>query len=168
MKHGRIIALGATFAIAVACCKSASTPAGTTAGGGSGGSGAGGMFEASSSSSSSSGCADAGAIDGSMDCDGLDGSASYTNDVLPIFQMSCGGELCHVPPSRDALVGIKSNECCDGRELIAPGDPAHSYLIDKLRGERLCSGGSMPLGQTPLDPAQIATITAWVCGGAQP
>jgi len=86
--------------------------------------------------------------------------------VAPIFAESCNGELCHLAPTRAALVGVKASECCDGRLLVQPGNVARSYLVQKIGGHDLCSGGQMPLGQAPLADADELAIARWICGGA--
>jgi hypothetical protein len=97
-------------------------------------------------------------------------TVTYESDVLPIFANHCNGETCHNATwgsgaAYDDLVGKPSHECCERRLLVRPGDPEGSYVIDKLRGENLCGGRSMPLGRT-IDPSDILTIADWICEGA--
>ena len=47
----------------------------------------------------------------------------------------------------------------------APGDADNSYLVQKLEGTA-AGGGTMPAGGSPLDPATIAVIRAWIDSGA--
>jgi hypothetical protein len=55
---------------------------------------------------------------------------------------------------------------CNPGLLVAPGDPAHSYLVNKLTGVGMCPNSQrMPLG-TALTEAQIQTIVDWICAGA--
>ena len=58
------------------------------------------------------------------------------------------------------------DECCDGRPMIAPGDPANSYLVNKIEGARLCGGQRMPLNLGVLSAADQAAIIGWICEGA--
>ncbi len=98
-------------------------------------------------------------------------TVSYTADVVPIFARNCAtGEICHQgawdgPNAAEFLVGIRASECCDGRELVQPGNPARSYLIEKLRGVDLCTGVQMPAGGT-LPSEDLATLEDWICEGA--
>jgi hypothetical protein len=95
---------------------------------------------------------------------------SYRSDVLPILTGNCNGEVCHNgtwggSSAADFLVNARAPECCDGRFLVRPGDPDHSYLVQKLRGRDLCVGRKMPLDRT-LSDADVSTLTDWVCEGA--
>jgi hypothetical protein len=52
-------------------------------------------------------------------------------------------------------------------QRVTPGDPASSYLIQKLEGHAQV-GGQMPLGQPPLPQATIDVIRQWIVDGAPP
>jgi hypothetical protein len=95
-------------------------------------------------------------------------AVDYATQVAPILGR-CWGEVCHnfkAPESIGALIGAPADECCDQRELIAPGHPERSYLVDKLQGQRLCYGTRMPQDRAPLADADLAIIQAWICQGA--
>jgi hypothetical protein len=98
-------------------------------------------------------------------CDGVAGGVAFARDVAPLLA-SCTGEICHASPTFAGLVGVASRECCDGRSLVAPGDASTSYLVTKLAGVDLCTGGQMPLDRPALPSAAQATIVAWICEGA--
>jgi uncharacterized protein (TIGR03118 family) len=49
---------------------------------------------------------------------------------------------------------------------IAPGDPDHSYLVQKLEGAAGISGARMPFGGPFLTQAEIDQVRAWVTQGA--
>ncbi len=109
---------------------------------------------------------DQGACAGRMD-------VKLSRDVVPIFMSNCSGEFCHglamTTPSRayGFLVHQPSLECDDMRPLVTPGDPAKSYLIDKILGRNMCGGHPMPRGlSNRLSPAEVATVTDWICEGA--
>jgi hypothetical protein len=104
--------------------------------------------------------------DGPTGCEGIEGGVGFAA-VAPLFS-GCAGETCHESPwTQPELVDIVAYECCDGRFLVAPGDPNHSYLVDKLEGTMLCQGHRMPLSGPPYFTAeQIATVRAWICSGA--
>jgi hypothetical protein len=96
-----------------------------------------------------------------------------SRDVEPIFMSSCSGEFCHGlsmtsgPRAYYFLVNQPSLACDDMRPLVTPGDPARSYLVDKLWGHDLCSGHAMPRGlSNQLSRAEIQTVTDWICEGA--
>jgi len=95
-------------------------------------------------------------------------SVDYATQVAPILA-TCQGEVCHDFSDLStvrAFIDAPSDECCNQRELIAPGHPERSYLLDKLRGRRLCYGGRMPLNRSALAPADLVTLEAWICQGA--
>lgn len=102
---------------------------------------------------------------------------SYVQDVAPLFY-ACGG--CHKYGTNalmladpqfavGQLVDAPSVACPDGRLRVKPGsaDPKDSYLMAKLLNTDLCSGGVMPPSGA-LSAEQIATVTAWIEGGALP
>lgn len=64
------------------------------------------------------------------------------------------------------LVGVASGEV-PGLQRIAPGDPANSYLVQKLEG-RAAVGARMPFGGPYLDDTTIAVIRQWIAAGAPP
>ena len=63
------------------------------------------------------------------------------------------------------LVGIPSTEVSSVLRVRA-GDPANSYLIEKLEGHAAV-GVQMPFGGPPLPAATIAVIRQWITDGAQ-
>lgn len=108
------------------------------------------------------------------------GAVAFSEIQSQVFTRSCLGSSCHegLPP-RDApmsletgqgyaeMVGISATQTTGKR--VIPGDPANSYLIQKLRGTAQSVGGvatRMPLNAPPLDPATIAAIEAWIARGA--
>ncbi len=117
--------------------------------------------------------------EGKCQCD-TTGSVSFSGDVAPMLAASCAGRGCHggaMPregldlnseASYDHLVGVTASECSDGRLLVAPGDPARSYLLQKLTGADLCSGTLMPKADSPLSSSEIALLSGWICAGANP
>lgn len=162
------LALACSCAIGLASCggslASGSGGATTTSSSATGGDdpigGFGGMQATCSGGATSggSGGADSG-------CDGVGGAAHFAADVGPILA-GCSGELCHLPPGYVDVVSVPSEECCDGRLIVRPFDAAHSYLLDKVKGEGLCYGGRMPFDAPPLGDAEIGAIARWICAGA--
>jgi hypothetical protein len=98
-------------------------------------------------------------------------AVSFSTDVAPLIN-HCGAEGCHGgilgKPSWPyaQLVNVATTECTDGRVIVKPGDPASSYLIQKLVGVDLCSGVRMPRLGTPLTDAGVKKIEDWICQGA--
>jgi hypothetical protein len=95
-------------------------------------------------------------------CTPSNSGVSFQADVLPVFR-GCSGELCHAPWAYGTTVGVPSIECCDERRLVDPGNPAGSYLVQKIRGIDLC-GNSSKMGDVPADV--IRSIEDWICIGA--
>ena len=62
------------------------------------------------------------------------------------------------------LVGVPSTEVPSVLR-VKPGDPDHSYIIQKLEGHAAV-GAQMPLGGPYLDAATIAVIRQWITDGA--
>ena len=109
---------------------------------------------------------------------GEPGVLSFAADVYgPILSARCG---CHIPgPSGTlamgadaasayaAIVGMPSGI---GMNFVTAGDSSMSYLFHKVNGTQVEAGGGggqMPLGGMLTDP-EIATIKAWIDGGALP
>jgi uncharacterized protein (TIGR03118 family) len=65
-----------------------------------------------------------------------------------------------------ALVNVDSLEV-GALKRVAPGNPAGSYLVQKLEGTQ-AMGQRMPLGGPFLDAADVARVEAWIQAGAQP
>jgi uncharacterized protein (TIGR03118 family) len=97
-----------------------------------------------------------------------------------VFTPRCSG--CHNgsnPPGGDlpgsqnltsgnafaSLVNIPSKEI-PGLLRIKPGDPALSYLVQKIEGASGIQGARMPLGGPFLDQATIDQVKSWITAGA--
>jgi hypothetical protein len=114
-------------------------------------------------------------VDGSCTCGSS--SVSFSADVQPIFTSSCTGNACHggTMPSASLdltsgksygeLVGVATEQCNGSRILVIPGDPANSYLLDKILGVDMCFGSKMPKMDS-LPASEIAAISSWICAGA--
>jgi hypothetical protein len=66
----------------------------------------------------------------------------------------------------EALVGVASTER-PGVLRVAPGDPANSYLVQKIEGAAGISGTRMPNGGPYLTDGQVAIIKRWIELGAK-
>ena len=111
---------------------------------------------------------------------------SFRKDVAPVLTTSCSTRSCHggmrapllgahddAAERRAALVNVKSEERADLR-YVTPGDPAHSYLIEKIDGRMTpakCSdhdcGEAMPLDNPALPDATRSLIRTWIEQGAR-
>lgn len=96
-----------------------------------------------------------------------------------VFTPTCSG--CHTGPAGDTLpagmdlsdadasfmnlVGVASIQE-PSLSRVEPGDPDNSYLVHKIEGTA-GTGGRMPLGLPPLDPAVIDDIRQWIADGAE-
>lgn len=96
-----------------------------------------------------------------------------------VFGPSCSSGGCHSgggasPPtildlttaqgSFDSMVGVDSIQA-SGTPVVDPGDPANSYLMQKLNGTAGV-GQRMPIG-APLNPALIEDVRQWILADAQ-
>ena len=140
--------------------------------------GAGGTTSSSTGAGGTGGSTGPGEL-GPFTCSGV--VVGYAADVAPLFNGCSGGDTCHAlatgfqtPASTYAyLVGKESVGCMDGRVLVAPGDPEHSYVINKLSNHALCGGSGMPKGPgfkgvwKPRPAADVQTIYDWICTGAK-
>lgn len=102
----------------------------------------------------------------------VDGTCDFAGDIQPIFSARCIG--CHGAAGQAglsldegaayaALVGVTSTEV-PASKRVEPGDPAASYLVEKL-GPAPSVGDTMPLGGS-LPAAELALISAWIAAGA--
>jgi len=109
-------------------------------------------------------------------------AVSFASAVEPILTANCGGGGCHIPirgaraadgldlgPGKaySELVGVASTQCAS-TQLVEPGNPSGSYLLDKLLGVRICQVTAMPKGKPQLSQQDLDTIGVWICGGAKP
>lgn len=94
--------------------------------------------------------------------------------VAVVFAPSCAGSACHdarrpkagldlaTPGVAERMIGARSiHDACAERLLLVPGDPAASFLMDKVLGRQGACGDPMPeLGD--LDPAQRRCLAEWI------
>ncbi len=190
--------LAGAFGLGAAACTSSNST-------GSGGSGT------AATGASSGGGGDSPA-NGCFDYTGFDGmtpTVTFKADVLPIFRTSCGlSASCHqsqTPPLPaeqylgpslsmpaptaaqiasilSGIVGVKSVDEPD-MDVVAPGDPAHSFMMYKLDGDPTNVNGltcpnlkcaanmscllAMPSGGPQLPSTERDTIRRWIAQGAK-
>jgi OmcA/MtrC family decaheme c-type cytochrome len=107
-------------------------------------------------------------------------SASYRSIAEEIIVPRCASAACHggnppaAFPQLDAdagwaeMVGQPSQQV-SAMLMVKPYAPDESYLVLKLRNDAGRVGGiatPMPIGDAVLEPADIATIEAWIANGA--
>ena len=92
-------------------------------------------------------------------CSGCHNGSNPPNGALPGSQNLTAGN------SFAALVNVASQEK-PALLRVKPGDPANSYLIQKLEGAATISGQRMPLGGPFLDQATIDQLKSWITNGA--
>ena len=97
---------------------------------------------------------------------------SFSRDVQPIFDGSCGGPGCHLngPTSGVRLSShasiIASRGLQYGDLIIMPFDADASAIVDKINPEP-DFGLRMPFGRPPLSEDQIGLISKWINEGAE-
>jgi len=104
---------------------------------------------------------------------------SFSADVQPMFTARCATGGCHSPSTHQAglvlaadlsygsLVGKPATRSA-GAVRVRPGQSADSWLMAMIGADagRRHGLSRMPLAGRPLTPNQIATIAAWIDGGA--
>ena len=110
-----------------------------------------------------------------------EGAAPAFSDIQTlIFDQSCALSGCHLGSgaimgldladgaSYGNLVDVKSAEVST-LDLVKPGDPDNSYLIEKLIGGSRMAAGTfkMPLGREALTDEQVDMVRDWITDGAK-
>jgi len=91
--------------------------------------------------------------------------------VKKIFEDNCtschdkSGEFPSLQGSPSRLTSVKSK--ATGKAMITAGDPARSYLVNKITGKGI-KGDPMPLGGDPLTGGQKKAIKDWIVSLAPP
>lgn len=118
-------------------------------------------------------------------CDGADSDprtdVSFARDLRPLFDRprTMGGCSCHTPtngaPSGIELGGLDLGSVASlreggfrsGAQIIVPGDPCRSLLLQKL-GTTPPFGARMPLdGPAYLSDDELALVHDWIAEGAE-
>jgi hypothetical protein len=117
---------------------------------------------------------------GSTDAPSAPPAPTFTQVRTEVVNNDCSGPFCHSATvggfmlgAPDALykelVGPKATggKCgTSGLDRVVPGDPDHSLLYLKLKGNPPC-GDAMPSNNGPLDPAKVEMVRAWIAAGAK-
>ena len=88
-----------------------------------------------------------------------DRPVSFSEDIQPIFNGTCAVSGCHDSGTQESGVQY-------GTEVIEPGDPNNSPIVDKISNKDPEFGERMPLNRQPLSDAEIDSIIAWIDDGA--
>jgi hypothetical protein len=108
--------------------------------------------------------------------------AGFRASVIPVFD-GCAESMCHgagapsglvLGPSSDVSAGEVRQHLLSGMPkaaptltYVVPGDPAQSFLYDKLTGT--LDGLACPSGcgvQMPAVPVDVETVRIWIARGA--
>ncbi len=91
-------------------------------------------------------------------------AADFQDQIAPIFERHCVG--CHsgAEPKGglDLTTGSRAFAGGESGELLAPGKPANSLLLDYISGE----SPEMPKDALPLAAKQVEAIRQWIAAGA--
>jgi hypothetical protein len=102
--------------------------------------------------------------------------ATYADIQSKVFTLSCAVSGCHTGPAAPLGLKLEANSAFEllvnqpsqqesNFMRINPGDPANSYLVQKLEGTAT-SGLQMPRNQAPLPLETIQAIRDWIQDGA--
>lgn len=102
-----------------------------------------------------------------------DRPVSFSEDIQPIFNGNCAVSGCHDSGTQESGVNLTSYDAAlgssgiqYGRDIIDPGSPSNSPIVDKISNEDPQFGERMPLNRQPLSDAEIDSIIAWIDDGA--
>ena len=82
-----------------------------------------------------------------------------------VGRVPTGGMSLDHDAAYNALVNAASSRKA-GATRVIPGDPEHSYLINKVEGHSDIVGVRMPFGGPYLSDGQILIIKRWIANGA--
>jgi hypothetical protein len=122
-----------------------------------------------------------GLLVGCLSCAG-DPPPTFSEIQDRVLTPSCAFSTCHKgvsaagglnleAPAYEAMVNVASSQN-PAKSQVAPGDPAGSYLLDKMVGEDQRTGGALPAGVGmpltgfPIDAERVALVRAWIEAGA--
>jgi mono/diheme cytochrome c family protein len=88
---------------------------------------------------------------------------TFSGEVLPLFQARC--TTCHGKAGGLDLAGYGAlMQGADGEQVVLPGDPDGSELIEYVDGRK---EKRMPLNAPPLADGEIAILRNWIAAGAR-
>lgn len=102
----------------------------------------------------------------------LPSDVSYAEDIQPIFDNSCGGAAgCHFNNEESGVELTTYQDVTNsvgdqyGEEIVDPGNPGDSPLVDKIT-QNPEFGVRMPQNGDPLSEEEINLIRGWINEGA--
>lgn len=102
-----------------------------------------------------------------------DRPVSFSEDIEPIFNGNCAVSGCHTSSTQESGVDLSSYDKAlnsvgiqYGTEIIVPGEPENSPIVDKISNDNPEFGVRMPYQRSKLSSAQIDSIIAWIDDGA--
>lgn len=125
-----------------------------------------------SCSSSSTGPGDGNGDNGDDNGEGTPSEPTFSN-VQVILENNCSGAGCHIGERTNGVRLDSYNNVINsvgteyGREIVVPGEPDNSPIIDKISSNNPENGVRMPEGGPPLSDDQINLIRDWIAEGAQ-
>lgn len=150
----------------------------TTTGGGNGGMGGSSTATTSDTTTATTTSTGSGMLcPDPLVCGSCNNVVSFAADVEPFLAQACGTTSCHkgvsakgglnteVGKAYDELVNVDSAQCMGTKKRVVPGDPASSYVMDKVLNQNLCSGKKMPPSAS-LSAEKIQLLADWICAGA--
>jgi len=101
--------------------------------------------------------------------------ATFTNVQTKVFNLSCNiSRSCHIGPSAagelnledPAYQALMRNAIADPtKQLVVPGDPDHSYIMDKMLNRNVNNLFMPPTGMIEAD--RIDLVSRWIAAGAK-
>lgn len=111
-------------------------------------------------------------MDANEEPEELPTDVSYSEDIQPIFNSSCGGANCHIDEQTSGVELTTYNDVMNsvgdqyGESIVDAGNPGSSPLVDKITPNPT-HGDQMPLGGDPLSDDQVDLIRGWINEGAK-
>lgn len=100
-------------------------------------------------------------------------AVSFSEDISPILSTNCATSGCHNSSTQESGVNLSSYDAAlgsvgsqYGTEIIDPGNPDSSPIIDKISNDNPEFGVRMPENRPSLSSADIDSIRAWIEDGA--
>lgn len=103
--------------------------------------------------------------------DELPTDVSFSGDIMPILNNSCGDGTCHITSSSNGVNlssyqnVMNSTGASYNKKIVIPNEPGNSPIVDKLEPNPEF-GSRMPLSQSPLSTEKINLIKGWINEGA--
>lgn len=97
---------------------------------------------------------------------------SFSNDIQPIFQDSCGGANCHIDEEESGVELTTYDDVMNsvgdqyGEPIVNEGNPESSPLVDKIASSSPEYGVQMPRSGQSLSQDEIDLIRGWINEGA--